>query len=403
MNKEIILFEKKQDCCGCGVCANSCPYRAIEMQPDEYGFIYPVIDTEKCVGCGLCKAVCGFQKENHHPSPISAYAMQAKDDSLLEKSASGGVFAVLAKEILVRGGAVAGCAIARIDGRMMPRHLIIESMEELPKLQGSKYAQSYMGDIYCRVKELLASGRQVLFSGTPCQVDGLNNFLRGKNTANLFTVDLICHGVPSAQLLADYLTVLEKKCKGTLVHFTFRDKSAGWGYNGKAKMQYSDNRGKLQESTFRLGDSSFYKLFQVSELSRESCYHCKYACLHRPGDLTIGDFWGIEHQHPEALSANGGVLQMKKGISCVMVNTEQGRALLKALASHARLVESRLDAISQENSHLYAPATKGVNRDKILKRYQKGGYPAVERWFYFYNFRRKVKKRIASVLRKIKH
>ena len=401
-DKKMVLFMNQYDCCGCAVCANSCPHHAIEMKPDDNGFLYPAIDSAKCVGCGLCKTVCAFGKENDLPSPMGAFAVQAKADGLLEKSASGGVFAVLAKEVLAKGGAVVGCALERIDGRFGPHHIVIDSEEELSKLQGSKYVQSNMGDIYYKVGNLLKSGQQVLFSGTPCQVDGLRHFLRGKSYPNLLTVDLICHGVPGTKMFADYIGVLEKKYKSTAVRFSFRDKSSGWGYNSNVKMQYKDYRGHMQETVIPGRNSSFYKLFQRSEICRESCYGCKYACIKRPGDLTVGDFWGIEKQHPRALTENGGDLQLSKGISCLLVNTTKGNEWMDVLCGQTNMVVSHLDAVSAKNMQLLHPTARGKNREKIFTLYRKSGYGAVERWYAGCEFRRRCGRKLKKLFSRLR-
>lgn len=395
MKKEVILFENKQDCCGCGACANICPKQAIELQADAFGFPYPVIDDDKCVGCGLCKEACGFQKPNEAPVSSAAYAVQANNDDLLEKSASGGVFAMLAQEILTQGGAVVGCAWDMSHGVLTPCHIMIESSAELSRLQGSKYVQSRTGDIFKQVKTALESGRQVLFSGTPCQVDGLKSFLRGKSYPNLLTVDVICHGTPNEQMFADYIRALEKKLKGTVLDFRFRDKSKGWGLNGS--VTYRDQDGKVRTEILPAGKSSYYSLFLASETYRESCYRCPYACLQRTGDLTLGDFWGIEKQHPNALTENGGDLSVGKGISCVLVNTEWGRAWLHTLGAEANMLSSRPEAVIADNMQLKHPSVPGKQRDKILNMYRKKGYSAVDRWFSLYRFKRRARRKLQKI------
>jgi len=394
--KKVHLFERKSDCCGCSACASVCPKQAIAMRADEYGFLYPVIDEDKCIACGLCKSVCAFSKENENPTPIEAYAVQAREDKLLENSASGGVFAVLAGEFLARGGAAAGCAMVQSDGGLTPRHVVIRSADELPVLQGSKYVQSSIGDGYKKVKELLDGGLPVLFSGTPCQVDGLRRFLLGKEYPNLLTVDLICHGVPSAKMFSDYLSVFEKKLGGTVTEFRFRDKSDGWGLNGS--VHCTDKNGKSKVVRFAAKRSSFYKLFLDGEIYRDSCYRCPYACLKRSGDLTLGDFWGIERQHSEALLENGGGMSEKKGISCVLVNTEKGRKWVEVLASETNMVLSDLQKAAEENHQLSHPSSPGENRETILTIYKKSGYGAVERWFHRHEFKRKCKRKLKKLL-----
>lgn len=389
MTKKIVLFERQEDCCGCGACANRCPKGAIQMQRDEFGFLYPIIQDSKCVGCGLCKTTCGFQKKNEAPLlPTAAFAVQAKDERLLKRSASGGLFAVLAQATLEAGGAVAGCALVPTEDGLVPYHILIEALSELEKLQGSKYVQSVTGDIYRQVRDTLETGRQVLFSGTPCQVDGLNGYL-GRSYPNLLTVDIICHGTPNDAFFRDYLRFLEKKYKGTVIDFKFREKSGNWGGNREfycGSVTFRNKNGNEQKSFFPSGKSSYYKLFLGAESFRSSCYHCKYACLSRPGDLTIGDFWGIETQHPDYLTENGGSFSTEKGVSCLLVNSGQGGRWLDLLSSRADVKVSDPQAVACGNRQLNHPSTPGKHRDKVLWLYRDSGYPAVKAWFVWHRF-----------------
>jgi coenzyme F420-reducing hydrogenase beta subunit len=403
MKQKIVLFDSAKDCCGCGACFAACPHNAIEMRADPCGFRYPVILEDRCVGCGLCLKTCGFTKDEALPLPSAAYAVQAKDGAILEKSSSGGVFAALAKMTLEQGGAVVGCALERIDGKLTAHHSVIESPEALSELQGSKYLQSDTAHIYNKVRNLLNSQRKVLFSGTPCQVDGLKHFLGNKEYPHLMTVDLICHGVPSPQMFSDYIGMMERRCKGTVLQYRFRDKSAEWGYQSRIRIQYENSSGEKKETVISSESDSYYKLFQRSEISRESCYRCKYADLHRPGDLTLGDYWGIEGQHPEALAENGGTLSPGQGISCVLVNTQRGSEMLDAIMKEMNVTPSDARSIAKENAHLRQPPVEGVNRQKILRLYTQKGYGAVDSWFAGYNFRRKIKRRIGALIRKIRH
>lgn len=377
--KKIELFERHEDCCACGACLNSCPRQAITMQKDERGFLYPKIEEDKCIDCGLCREVCRFTQKTERLPSTAAYAVQAKEDVLLGRSASGGVFAMLAREIVQKGGVAVGCALTHDGKGLVPHHIPITTVSELDKLQGSKYVQSHTDDIFCQVKRFLDEGKEVLFSGTPCQVDGLYGFLRGKEYPGLQTVDLICHGTPSAAMFADYLQCLEKRAGGAVVDFQFRDKSQGWGLNGRYTYMAEDGSKTL--CTFPAQKSSYYALFLAGEIYRDSCYVCKYACQTRPGDLTIGDFWGIHNQHPAVISSNGGPLFEEKGISCVLVNTEKGQTLVNRMAEYATIIPTKIEHIAVENRQLNNPATHSKDRAKFLALYRDKGYAAMEKWF----------------------
>jgi len=379
--EKIVLFQEKRDCCGCSACMNICLNQAIAMKEDEYGFIYPSIVHEKCVRCGMCQKVCGYQHKEEETKTRETYVAMAKDDSLLQKSASGGIFAAVATEIIKCGGAVFGCAFDYHDGALYPEHIMIDTLSELYKLQGSKYVQSTMGKTYQQVKEELKKGRNVLFSGTPCQVAALNSFLGNVNCDNLLTIDIICHGTPSSELFRSYIKELEKGLKGKVTGFKFRDKSGGWGLKGS--MEYTTHNGTHKKKLIPVQLSSYYKLFLDSDTYRENCYSCKYAGPNRTGDLTIGDYWGIEKEHPDYLARNGGVMDERKGISCVLVNTEKGKRLMEQFELSSLYVKpSTFEKAAGQNRQLKQPSHRSEKREIILELYKNNGYSAVDAWYY---------------------
>lgn len=381
-------FQGKENCCGCGACACKCPQKAIKMQSDEYGFLYPAIKMELCISCGICKAVCPIQNSTILCTPQAAFAVQAKDEELLTRSSSGGAFATLAREILRNGGAVVGCAIDFTQEGAIPRHTLIFSEEELPRLQGSKYVQSIMGDIYHRVEMVLQSGKTVLFSRTPCEVDALQKYL-GKAYTNLLTIDVICHGVPSSTMFADYVRLLEKRLCGKAIDFHFRDKLQGQNFTGSITVLNSS--GNLRIHTLMGNRSSYYRLFLESQTYRNSCYYCKYAGNRRPSDITIGDYWGIEVQHPECLAAYGGAIREEKGISCLLVNTPKGNSTIERLKNDAHIVCSGHEQVAKENKQLQSPSQPHKNRKQIMEIYRKFGYSAVDAWFLCHAVLKKIR------------
>lgn len=378
----IILFENKSDCCGCGACCNACPKNAISMQEDENGFFYPVIDHSSCVKCGICKNVCAYQANMLDANePKAAYAAVSTDKGLVEVSASGGIFAELAKSFLSLNGYVCGCSMEMKQDKLFPEHIVINSESDLFKLQGSKYAQSYIGSIFTEVKKLLSAGEKVLFSGTPCQVAALYSFLGEKYLDNLYTIDVICHGVPNIKFFNDYCECLRKKLKAEkITGFRFRDKTAGWGL--KAKVVYKDRNSRPKSRRIPCQLSSYYMLFLDGDLYRENCYSCKYACGERVGDLTIGDYWGIEKEHPECLSVNGGKIDAASGASCILVNSNKGEELLKRTSQKFIMTESSYEKIARHNGQLVRPTEKSNKRDKIFEIWRNGGYGAVDNWYY---------------------
>ena len=233
-NEIIDVVGCKEECSGCHACFNACPVKAIEMCPDAEGFLYPIIKKEKCINCDRCKKVCPALIRFTPFSESLAYAAYAQDDKELMTSSSGGVFAVLARETIQKGGVVCGAAF---DTKFQLRHIIVETEDKLVELKGTKYVQSEIGTVYWDIKNILLSGRQVLFSGTPCQIVGLKSFLN-QEYDNLLCLDLICHGVPSQKVFRRYLDELADT---SIVKMTFRDKSLGMS-NSTLKYETADGK-----------------------------------------------------------------------------------------------------------------------------------------------------------------
>ena len=371
------MLKDKEKCCGCGACYNICPKNAITMKANEEGFVYPVIDRGKCINCGLCTEVCSFEPMGEY-KPMEVYAAAEKSNSILQKSASGGIFASCAREILKKKGVVFGSALEYSHGYLHVHHIAIENIQDLPLLQSSKYVQSAIEGCYRQAKEYLDSGREVLFSGTPCQIAGLYGFLRGKKYPNLFTVDIICHGVPNEVFFLSYIDCLSKKLTGTVTDFSFRDKSKGWGHHGK--ITYEKNK-EIYEKTIPSRASSYFTYFMEGKIDQESCYHCPYAGGKRPADITLGDFWGINSLHPDYLTSGGGKIDLKKGTSCILVNSEQGKKLFQMIENNIFFYPSSLENVKGMNAQLCHPARKPEGREDIFRLYRQRGYQGVEQKF----------------------
>lgn len=375
--EKIVLFENKKDCCACGACFNVCSKNAIDIVEDEYGFTFPRINENLCVKCGACKKVCAFQNIEEQNEPIVTYVAVSHNTDI-KKSASGGIFASFGKSIIENGGVVYGVSLECIDEMMTPIHIGIDNLDELVKLQGSKYVQSFIGCTYSEIKNQLNTGRLVLFSGTPCQVGGLKGYLGNKCYENLLLIDIICHGVPSSNLFQSYINTLEKKIKGKIADFIFRDKTNGWGLNGK--FTYI-KRNKKYSKILPSVESSYYQAFLKSQIYRESCYSCKYACKNRPGDITIGDFWGVQKEHSELLITNGGAINEVNGVSCVIINTENGKKYFDKFKKGLCYFQSDFEKVARGNAQLNHPSLMNSERNSILDLFKNSGYGAVENRF----------------------
>lgn len=219
------LYINKEDCCGCSACLNICPKHAIYMKHDEKGYLYPEIRKDSCVNCGLCEKVCPLKdKEKNKKFEKIAYGVKNKDEHERAKSSSGGVFVEVAKYILNNDGVVYG---VEMNNDFQVKHGRATTIEDARKFQGSKYVQSDKHSIFCMVQKDLKEGKEVLFTGTPCEVAGLKKYLR-KEYDNLYTLDLICHGVPSSELLNAFLKGKEKLYSSQITELKFREKAYGW-------------------------------------------------------------------------------------------------------------------------------------------------------------------------------
>lgn len=307
-------------CCGCGACYNSCPVDAITMQHDKEGFLAPVIDNEKCISCGICRKTCPVINTPYkNSSEPKCYAVMA-DDEIRKDSSSGGMFTLAADYVLKQGGYVCGAALT---SDFSVEHIIISDPDELYRFRGSKYVQSSTNRVFTEIKKLLDDGKLVLFSGTPCQVAGLNNYLK-KAYENLITVDLVCHGAPSQKVFSKYLD--DYYGKENLSDFKFRTKK--FGYNSFNQIAY------LKDGSEVAGNIKFdaYERTMHSGLAlKRVCADCMFAEAPRQGDITIGDFWGVSKYKAE--------LNDNLGTSCALVNNEKGEKFFESITGGAKLLE----------------------------------------------------------------
>lgn len=311
----MLKLKHNYDCCGCGACAQVCPKNCIQMEEDDEGFLYPKIDSQKCVDCDLCSKACPIQNVPATEDSLpEAYAAYATDTALRRSSSSGGIFSLLANHILDLGGVVFGAAL---DTDLSVHHVMISSKEDLVHLRGSKYVQSRIENTYREVKIQLESGKVVLFSGVACQIAGLQTYLR-KSWNTLYTVDVLCHGVPSPKVWRMYLQQQSQARNSHANDASFRDKTDGWK---RFSMALQFRNGEAYRAP--LTEDPFLRMFLTDICLRPSCYQCRFKNLPRSSDLTIGDAWGIDGIQPE--------MDDDQGTSLVFLNSEKGRQLWESV------------------------------------------------------------------------
>ena len=345
----------KDKCVGCKSCEQSCPKHCISMVESNEGFWYPLVDEKSCIECRLCLKKCPIEETKlHRNEPKKVWAWRNKNDADIMRSASGGVADSAAKTILQMGGVVYGAAY---DEQLAVSHIEITDDVGREKIQSSKYVQSDPKDSYSKVKQHLAEGRKVLFTGTPCQIAGLYAFLGG-DQKNLYTVDLICHGVPSPKFFKKYLEYLNKQMAGRVIYFNFRSKDKrGWGTQYLLKT-------KTKTKTISL--DRYGKHFMDGDCYRECCYQCAYANTNRVGDLTVGDFWGIAKSHPNFNSP--------KGVSSVFINTEKGQELFEMMKPLAEVEEATLEEGMVKQGNLIKPSLRPNDRNTFYEKIEEDNF-----------------------------
>lgn len=368
------LIGNGEKCCGCLTCVEVCPRKAVNEEADASGFAYPRIETSLCVDCKICKKNCAFQNEISASAPVKCYAAVSKNPSLLNQSASGGVFSTLAERVIEEAGVVYGAAFVSQGNNIKVEHVRVIERENLTRLLGSKYVQSRILGVLPEIRKDLSEGKKVLFSGTPCQVDAVKNYLNNENTDNLILIDIICHGVPNEMLFNDYILTLKKSAVDEFVDFKFRDKEKGWGMHGLAIFQ---GNGKDYKRKVNPKTSSYYRAFVKGYTYRDSCYNCKYAQSNRPGDITIGDYWGVEDEEKEYIQTNS--IRVENGVSCVLVNSRKGQEFLNENETLFSINETELSKIVVHNEQLRNPSGLPDKREKLLDAYRQNGYYAFEK------------------------
>lgn len=374
-------------CTGCTACAAVCPVRCIEMVPDVDGFYYPKADSALCISCGACDRVCPVGKAvpvNFEREVYGAYSLDCAERA---RSSSGGVFSLLARRVLEKGGVVYGAAY---DENYRVCHIGVVDIKGLSRLRGAKYSQSFLGDTFGCVKADLDAGKAVLFSGTPCQVAGLRSYL-GRDHSGLITVDLVCHGVPSPAAWKEYVKYrAETDASGVLpVRIDQRSKHTGWSrYRYSNLFEYP----KGERYSSMSGDDLFMKLFVEDHINRVSCGDCHFKGSDRCSDITLGDLWGVWDFDPE-MDDDGGT-------SLVLINSSVGREVFESVKSKLKYKVISEEDATRYNPSLVSSSVAKEDRLRVLAMIREGDIALTERIFSRSSFILRIKRRIMRLLNK---
>ena len=363
---------EKQDCCGCSACMAVCPKDSISMVSDDEGFLYPKVNTATCVNCGICISTCKAKGEKKY-AVIETYAAKNNDMNVISKSSSGGLSHAICREIIEAGGVVYGISYYSNNEVIIER---ADTIDEADNFYGSKYVQANPLNSFRDARKILAENRKVLFISTSCYIAGLLSFLEATKTPinNLYTVDLICHGVPSPRIFKDYIKWIEEK-KGAVDTFFFRTKKKPWGYGSRnfgCTIKYAN--GKEETDTVR--SRVFLNLFFSNNCLRPHCHQCRFAGVDKPADLTVADYWGCKEEEPDFFT--------EKGVSAVIAHTQKGIELL-ANATELEMKKTTIDKIKKKQGNLDHSSPASETRDEFWKNYLTEGFYAIARKYGAYN------------------
>ncbi len=308
----MIEILNKEKCCGCGACVQVCPKQCISMVKDCEGFLYPNVNKKGCIGCGLCQKVCPFLNPYDKKNPVQTLAAINKDEQIRMDSSSGGIFTLLAEQIINEGGVVFG---ARFDKEWQVVIDYTETLEGLAIFRGSKYVQARTEDAFLKCASFLKSGRKVMFSGSPCEITGLKHFLQN-DYDNLLTVDFVCHGVPSAKVWVKYLHEVSVNSK--IFDNIVNDLAGSWKSHN-FEISYDKDKQKLTMYSWHK-QNDYMIAFLQNMILRPSCYACQAKECRSHSDITIGDFWGINEVRPK--------MNDDKGTGLILIHTIRGRKYL---------------------------------------------------------------------------
>lgn len=361
------------------------------MQEDKFGFLSPVIDAAACVGCHACELVCPALGEGRGDEALGIHWAKGKSSELLEASSSGGIFGLLAENVIADGGIV--CGAAWVDGCRRVEHVLVEDAASLDRVMRSKYVQSRVGrEVYAGVRDAIRSCRRVLFAGTACQVAGLKRYL-GKTGESglLLTVDVICHGVPAPRLWSQWIDYKNTLRGSNVCDVNMRSKTAGWlSYSAMYEYIAEKDPSPNRESTI-FNQDWYMKAFLANASLRPSCFMCpaKRSC---GSDITLGDFWGFQGIHPE--------VDYSKGVSAVICNTDKGIAAFQGIANSIDCGDATIEQVLAGNPSLVKSVAPYAKCDEFMA--DLASRMGIEGLMAKYDFKSSLKQRVRGKLGAIK-
>ncbi len=375
------ILEYHDKCTGCGLCSFACSKKVIHMDYDSNGFLKPFIrDDKMCNSCKVCINACPLSniESNREFKPL-AYAAYNLDEYERKMSSSGGIGFLLAKEIYKRNGIVLG---AGFDESGLLKHMETKNEQEYLNIIGSKYIQSMPQDLY----KIIKSASLVLVFGTPCQIAGVNSFLKyyRMDASNIYTCDLVCHGVNSKKIYDIYMQYLESKYSSKIKKISFRNKDDGWT-NYKLKI-HLENGNVYSKS---IEEDLFMKNYLSNISLRDSCYNCLFSKIPRVADISLGDYWGVENIHPEMFD--------NKGTSIIMINSLKGKQLLSGIEG-LRMIDTSLESCCKGNPCIYSSVEPNKHRKLYMKYINKSNFSLMTN---FLCNRMSVKRKVKSLIYKI--
>ena len=354
----MLNFVNFEQCCLCNACSRICPVNAIEYNLEYKSFYYPQINIDKCIKCNQCRYVCPAIQDTvrilKNNFPVS-YAARTNDCDALFNSTSGGIFFEAAKYVIENSGYVCG---AVFDDDFHVKHTVTQDINVIKAMRGSKYAQSATTAAFRKVKELLAEEKPILFCGCPCQIAGLQSYLKTV-PEHLILIDFVCHGIPSDKMLQKYIDLQEQTMKSKVVSFMFRNKKFGW-HNSCVNIQFENGKEYVKPIIY----DAYMKGFLQNIVLKESCYTCRYKKLKSGSDITLGDLWGAEIEFPN--------IDDNTGLSGVVINTEKGKKLFDCLKIEK--YPCTFDQIEKYNKNLSEPSKKNERRDAFFSLAEKTCY-----------------------------